>query len=55
MISWDSRKHKFVSLSTAETKYIATCDSYMEVVWLCKLVSGLFDQVLVSIMIYFDN
>jgi hypothetical protein len=42
-ISWDSRKHKFVAVTTAEAKHITTCDACMEAVWLCKLVSGLFD------------
>jgi hypothetical protein len=43
MISWARRKQKFVSLNTAEVEYIAACDACTEVVWLCKLVSGLFD------------
>jgi hypothetical protein len=55
MISWASRKQKSVALSTAEAEYIAACDACMEVVWLCKLVSGLFDQALDSTVIYCDN
>jgi hypothetical protein len=55
MISWASRKEKFVALSTAEAEYIATCDACTEAMWPCKLVSGLFDQVLDSTMIYCDN
>jgi hypothetical protein len=55
MISWASRKHKFVTLNTVEVEYIATCDACREVVWLCKMVFGLFDQVLDSTMIYCDN
>jgi hypothetical protein len=35
-----------VALNTAEAEYIAACDACTEAVWLCKLVSGLFDQVL---------
>jgi hypothetical protein len=41
MISWASRKHKFVALNTAE--YIVACDACTEAVWLHKLVYGLFD------------
>jgi hypothetical protein len=55
MISWVSRKQNFVALNTAKAEYIAACDACTEAVWLCKLVSGLFDQVLDSIVIYCDN
>jgi hypothetical protein len=55
MISWASRKHKSVTLSTVEVEYIATCDACREVVWLCKMAFGLFDQVPDPTMIYCDN
>jgi hypothetical protein len=55
MISWASRKQKYVALNTAEAEYIAAFDACTEAVWLCKLVSGLFDQVLDSTVIYCDN
>jgi hypothetical protein len=55
MISWASRKHKFVALITAEVEYIAACDASTKVVWLHKLVFALFDQVLDSTVIYCDN
>jgi hypothetical protein len=55
MISWASRKHKSVALNTIEAEYIAACDSYREEVWLHKMFFGLFDQVLDSTMIYYDN
>jgi hypothetical protein len=45
-ISWASRKQKFVTLNTTKAKYIVACDACTEAVWLCKLVSRLFDQVL---------
>jgi hypothetical protein len=54
-MSWASRKQKYVALSTAETKYIATCDACTEAVWLHKLVYGLSDQVLNSTVIYCDD
>jgi hypothetical protein len=54
-ISWASRKQKSVALNTAEAEHIAACDACTEAVWLRKLVSGLFDQVLDSTMIYCDN
>ena len=51
-ISLASRKQKFVALSTAEAEYIAACDACTEAVWLHKMISGLFDQMLDSTMIY---
>jgi hypothetical protein len=55
MISWACRKQNSIALSTAEAKYIVACDACMEAVWLCNIISGLFDQVMDSIMIYCDN
>jgi hypothetical protein len=55
MISWISRKQKSVALNTAEAEYIATCDACTEAIWLCKLISGLFDQVSDSTVIFCDN
>ena len=55
MISWASRKQKFVALIIAEAEYIAACDACTEAVWMRKPVSGLFDQVLDSTVIYCDN
>jgi hypothetical protein len=51
-IPWASRKHKSVAFNTTEAKYIVACDTCMEAVWLYKLVSGLSDQGLDSIVIY---
>jgi hypothetical protein len=55
MISRASRKQNFVSLSAIEVEYIAACDACTKAVWLCKLVSELFDHVLDSTVIYCDN
>jgi hypothetical protein len=55
MISWTSRKQKSVILSTTKAEYIAACEACTEAIWLRKLISGLFDQVLDSTVIYCDN
>jgi hypothetical protein len=47
MISWASRKQKFVALNTTEADFIAAL--------LRKLISRLFDQVPYSTIIYSDN
>ena len=43
VISWFSRKHSCVALSTAEAEYVAACSASCEAVWLRKLLSDLFD------------
>ena len=55
VISWISIKKTSISLSTAEVEYIATCSAYSEVVWLHKLLAGLFDIIMDSIGIYCDS
>jgi hypothetical protein len=55
MISWISRKQKFVALNIAEAEYIATCDTCTEAIWLRKLISELFDQVSDSTVIFGDK
>jgi hypothetical protein len=42
IISWSRRKKGFIAQSTIEVEYIVTSDSIKEVVWLRKLVFGLF-------------
>ena len=55
MISWLSMKQTSVALSTAEAEYIATCSTCSEVVWLRKLLAGLFDLELDATCIFCDN
>jgi hypothetical protein len=45
MISWGSRKQKFVTLSTTEAEYMEACEACTEATWLRKLISDLFDQI----------
>ena len=42
-------------LSTTEAEYIAACAATGEVVWLRKMLSGLFDLQLEATWIYYDN
>jgi len=55
MISWMSRKHKFVALSTVEAEYIVSSMASCEAIWLRKLFRELFEQVLDTTMIYCEN
>jgi hypothetical protein len=55
MISWLNRKQTSVALSTTEAEYIAACSASSEVVWLRKLLAGLFDLELEVTCIFCDN
>ena len=54
-VSWFSRKHKSVALSSVEAEYMAASQASYEVLWLRKLLVDLFDQELRPTMIYYDN
>jgi hypothetical protein len=55
MISWGSRKQTPVTLSTTKAEYIAACEACTEAIWLRKLNSELFDQILESTITNCDN
>jgi len=55
MISWMSRKKKFMNLSKVEANYIVASMDRCQVVWLRKLFGELFEQVLGTTVIYCDN
>ena len=54
MISWISRKQKYVTLNIVEAKYIVVNEACF-VVWLQKLFVGLSFQELEPTVIYCDN
>jgi hypothetical protein len=51
MVSWCSRKHTFVALSTAEAEYIALSVAVCKAMWLHKLLADLFGHVMDSTII----
>ena len=55
VISWLSRMKTSVPLSITKAEYIATCSSCSEVVWLQKILAGLFNTEMDAIDIYYDN
>ena len=54
-ISWMSRKHDPVALSSDVAEYVAACEVGKEVVWLRKLLSDLFGKLRDPTMINCDN
>jgi hypothetical protein len=55
MISWSSKKQSSRAQSTAEAEYIEASNASREVVWLRKLLFGLFQERLETIVIHCDN
>ena len=55
VIPWIRRKKTSVSPSTIEAEYIATCLACSEVVWLQKILKGLFNTEMDETEIYCDN
>jgi hypothetical protein len=55
MTSWQSRKQSSISLSMEEAEYILACSATCEVIWLRKLLTGLFDLEMEATMILCDN
>ena len=55
VISWHNQKEMNVALSTTEAEYIASCAASGEVVWLRKMLLGLFDLQMDATCIYCDN
>ena len=55
MISWFSKKQSSVSLNIAEAEYRAACSASFEVIWIQKMISGLFDLELDTIVILCEN
>jgi hypothetical protein len=55
IVSWCRRKHTFVALRTVEAEYIVVYMEACKVVWIQKLLAGLFGQMLDPIVIHCDN
>jgi hypothetical protein len=55
MTSRKIRKKSSITLSTPKAKYIASCSTSYEAIWLRKLLTGLFDMEMEAIMILCDN
>ena len=55
VISWFNRTQTSVDLSSVEAECIAACMVAQEVVWLWKLLVGLFGHMLEPTVIHYDN
>ena len=55
LISWLNRKNTTMAFNAIKVEYIASCSSSSKVVWLRKLIAGLFDLKLEVTCIYCGN
>ena len=55
MVSWLSINQTSVVLNTSEDEYIVACSAYSEAVWLCKLLTVLFNTEMDANDIYYEN
>ena len=55
VIAWRSRKQMSVALSTTKEEYIVSCSASREVVWLRKMLLGLFELEMDVTCIYCNN
>jgi hypothetical protein len=55
MITWFKRNHPSVALSSVEGEYMAVSMVSCEAIWLCKFLTGLFDQEFHPMTIYWYN
>ncbi|XP_047320527.1 uncharacterized mitochondrial protein AtMg00810-like [Impatiens glandulifera] len=55
VISWSSRKQKYVALSSAEAEYIACTDATCEVVWLQRILKDMKFEQCEPTIIHCDN
>ena len=46
VISWINKEHTSVDVSTTEVEFIAACSSCSELIWLHKLLTRLFDNLI---------
>ena len=44
-ISWSTKRQEIISLSTTESEYIAATYASKEALWLCSLITQLFDNL----------
>jgi hypothetical protein len=54
-ISWSSKQQEIVSLSTTESEYIAATHGMKEALWLCSLLSEVFQPIKPPTTLFSDN
>ena len=55
VVSWYSKKQRFVALSSAEAEYMAVIQTACEVIWMRNILVGLFGSQMDPTVIHCDN
>ena len=55
MVSWYNRKKRSMALSLTGEKYMDASQETFEVIWMRKILVGLFGQMMDTTVIYCDN
>jgi hypothetical protein len=55
MIAWINKKNSCVEISMTEEKYVISCTTSHEVVWIQKLLTGLFNIVMEETCVLCNN
>jgi hypothetical protein len=55
MVSWCRNKQRSVALSIIEAEYISLSVAVREAVWICKIMTYLFDHEMDPTIIHCDN
>ena len=55
VVSWYSRKHRPITISSTEAKYMAASEAACEAIWMQKILVGLFGQRMDRTVIYCDS
>ena len=54
-VSWSAKQQEIISLSTAESEYVAAVHAAKEVLWLHSLISSLFGIDIPTTTLFSDN
>jgi hypothetical protein len=54
-VSWSSKKQELITLSTAESKYVAAMYTAKEAVWLQQIIDKIFQPITKPIILYSDS
>ena len=55
LVSWTSKKQKYISQSTLEAKYVAIVVNCSNVVWFKKLLASMKVEIKDLVVIFYDN
>ena len=55
LVSWRKKKHKCISQSIVEVKYVEVMVNYSNTMWIKQLLKGMLEEIIDLVHIYCDN